>query len=328
MVGEHKFYKLPENNLSDESSNSFLSLIFSGKMKTFYLPVSIGLFFFVSLGIILFIVMRGRSTNNVPILPNSSSMNPSVPNQNPSLPSKSEQTGNTSANNIPTIANKQTVKVGQSTSITLPGTRIRAMPSLPQGVHVIFTNRTISPPTNGTFNNSQSSQGSNQVIPTPTPVTQISITFQDSNGQTQTYTLPNNPPVQITWGRYTNALDHYSIDYPINWQVIKSIDNGHEGLSIFPPNATDTSQFAPHIGLGLSEYYSVPTTGTGQIYASNIIVDNLPGLLFTQGQEGDSYVASFFQYQGEYFGLGSSVTSSDLLYVFAHMIYSLTFSAQ
>lgn len=156
--------------------------------------------------------------------------------------------------------------------------------------------------------------------------TQVTIAFQGVNGQIQTYTPPAIPPVSVTWGLYANTQDNYSIEYPTNWQVFKIIDSGHEGLSIYPPDSSDTSQYAAHLGLGVSSFYSIPSSGDGAIYASNIIVDSILGTLYTRGAEGNSYVASFFLYHNNYFGLGSSVSSPELLYVFAHMIYSLKFN--
>ena len=49
--------------------------------------------------------------------------------------------------------------------------------------------------------------------PTPTPVTDINIVFDNGTGGYSTYVPPVVPPINSPWMRYINNQDHYAIDY-------------------------------------------------------------------------------------------------------------------
>ena len=91
-----------------------------------------------------------------------------------------------------------------------------------------------------------------------TPNAPVDIQFQDANGKTITYTSSAAPAFAVIWFRYTNFQDHYAIDYPSNWIIIKTLFKGHEGLNLFPPD-TDTNQNnPPKIGVGWTNKYYLP----------------------------------------------------------------------
>lgn len=157
----------------------------------------------------------------------------------------------------------------------------------------------------------------------------IQIIFKTPDGGTEVYTPPETPPVDVTWARYVNSEDRYSIDYPSNWQVIKTTYNGHEGVSIYLPGTDPNDPNVQYIGFGLANYYLLPGQNSQQsTYSYPISVGTTNGTMYTQGVLGNGSMAGVFQYEQGSFGLGSNVSNSDFIYVYNHMLQSLTFGPQ
>jgi hypothetical protein len=176
---------------------------------------------------------------------------------------------------------------------------------------------------NGGSTNTQSSDGGS------TPSTPIEIIFKTPDGGTEIYTPPATPPVDVTWGRYTNPDDRYSIDYPTNWQVVKTAYNGHEGVSLYLPGTNPSDPNVQYIGFGLATYYLLPGQNSQQnTYSYPITVGSTNGTMDTQGVLGNGSMAAVFSYEQGSFGLGSNVSDPDFIYVYNHMLQSLTFGPQ
>lgn len=176
--------------------------------------------------------------------------------------------------------------------------------------------------------------GSSQTSASPSPNQQnqpaqqisspIVIYFKDQNGQITKYVQPSDSPFATTWGRYVNTFDNYSIDYPSTWQLIKSISNGHEGISLYPPGVDPSSDSAPKIGLGWAVIYTLPnTSATNPVLIQPVTVNGANGTLYTQGAMGSTYIAGLFPNRGGYFGLISNTSSDQMVYIYSHMIGSL-----
>jgi hypothetical protein len=172
---------------------------------------------------------------------------------------------------------------------------------------------------NTTTNTSSGDTGTNNVP----------IIFKTPDGGYQTYTPPDTPPVDITWSTYVNAADRYSIQYPSNWQVVKTEYNGHEGISVYAPGTDPSSPGTQFIGFGFASYYLLPQGSSEQsTYSYPITVDGINGTMYTQGVLGNGSVASVFQYASGSFGVGSSVSDPDFIYIYNYMLQSLDFGPQ
>jgi len=158
---------------------------------------------------------------------------------------------------------------------------------------------------------------------------QVPIIFKSPDGGTQEYYPPTTPPVSVTWGRYVNADDRFSIDYPSNWQVVKTQYNGHEGISLYLPGTDPTDPNAQYIGFGTASYYLLPAVNSLEsTYTYGITVGSTNGTMYTQGVLGNGSVAAVFSYEQGSFGLGSNVSDPDFIYVYNYMLQSLTFGPQ
>lgn len=158
---------------------------------------------------------------------------------------------------------------------------------------------------------------------------QIPIIFKAPDGGTQEYYPPTTPPVDITWGRYVNADDRFSIDYPTNWQVEKTEYNGHEGISLYLPGTDPSNPNAQYIGFGMASYYLLPAVNSLEsTYTYGIVIGSTNGTMYTQGVLGSGSVAAVFSYEQGSFGLGSNVSDPDFIYVYNYMLQSLTFGPQ
>jgi hypothetical protein len=158
----------------------------------------------------------------------------------------------------------------------------------------------------------------------------LRIVFRNPDGSTTSYIPPGTPPNEVRWGRYTNDRFNYAINYPVNWQFFYTIDaDGHEGIALYPPYVNVNDPKSPYVGFGLTERFLLPTLGnTANALITPIRVDGVSGDLYTEGPLGPSYMASVFQYNGKYFGLGSSISDATFAYVYYYMLYSLTFNTQ
>lgn len=188
--------------------------------------------------------------------------------------------------------------------------------------------------TTGSTKTTTSTTGTTGATPTPVPQQYIVnflngvLYFQDpQTGAITPYILSGINPADFTWGRYTNSVDGYSIDYPTNWTMIKRNDGGHEGLSLYPPEENPESNDAKQIGLGWSARYLLPTAGGSEIYyQTSITINNTLGQLYTLGggDQGGRGTAVLLPHRFGYFGLGGSADSNEFIYVFQHMLSSLT----
>lgn len=179
----------------------------------------------------------------------------------------------------------------------------------------------------GSGSNGGSSQGglgqqTNPPQPTPTPVTDIQIKFVKENGEYWTYVAPAIPPINTNWVKYINYQDHYSIEYPSDWVVIKSNYNGHEGITLYMPGDTGNIDKPSIAFVGWKADY----LNSMSSYSGPIILRGTPGTIYTNGAFGISSVAAVFQYNYGYFALGSSTSNDIFMYVFDHMLRSIEFN--
>lgn len=188
------------------------------------------------------------------------------------------------------------------------------------------SNQNSSATTNSNSNNSGNSTTSNSGN---NSTNGVPIIFKTPDGGTQEYFPPATPPIDISWGRYVNSDDRFSIDYPSNWQVVKTSYNGHEGVSLYPPGSNPNAPNAQYIGFGLASYYLLPSQNSQQsTYSYSIVVGTTNGTMYTQGVLGNGSVAAVFKYEQGSFGLGSNVSDPDFIYVYNYMLQSLTFGPQ
>jgi hypothetical protein len=156
----------------------------------------------------------------------------------------------------------------------------------------------------------------------------IALVFQNSDGTRTTYIPTGTPPDEIRWARYINDVGKYEINYPFNWQFVYSVDeNGHEGIALYPPGVNKNDPNSPYVGFGITEIFLLPAAGdTSNALITPVRVDGVSGDLYTNGPLGNSYIASVFSYDGNYFGLGGSKSDTTFAYVYYFMIQSLTFT--
>ncbi len=158
----------------------------------------------------------------------------------------------------------------------------------------------------------------------------LSMVFQNPDGTTFTYIPPGTPPDEVRWARYTNNIAKYAINYPYNWQFVYSVENGNEGIALYPPGSNPNDPNSQYIGFGIANNFLLPTTNEGSVSAhiTPIIADGVPGNLYTNGAIGNSYIASVFSYSGKYFGLAGSKSDTTFAYVYYYMLQSLTFNIE
>lgn len=158
--------------------------------------------------------------------------------------------------------------------------------------------------------------------PTSVPSSGPQIVFINSNGQSQTYIPPDTPPVEITWARYTNQLEHYAIDYPSNWQIYKMQYMKHEAVFIYAPGADVSDPNVQYISYGWSTYFYPPVAS----YIGSFTLDGVPGTIYTNGSIGSTYIAGVFNYANGFLNLNNNVSDATFAYIFDHMLLSLDFN--
>ncbi len=179
----------------------------------------------------------------------------------------------------------------------------------------------------GSIQNKQNSgTGSNK--PSNTDLSNVTLYFQDPNGNLQPYVAPTAPPANLSWETYVNTNDHYTIEIPVGWQVVRTLYDGHEGVSIYPPGMninTSLQDGLVAIGFGVSQYdYQVPYINQSQASSiAPITIDGYSGTIYTQGSFGMNTVAAILKYGNYYFGIGGTANSIDTIYIFQHMLESL-----
>ena len=248
----------------------------------------------------------------------------STNNTNPTLStSTSNQTPTLTTNNSITAKTKNPATQNQPIS-PLPNTTI------PTPTQIIVTNQSSN---QSSSRNKNATPQATSKPPTPTiaapntnptsvPSNGPKIVFIDSNGQQQTYIPPATPPVQIIWSRYTNNLEHYAIDYPINWQIVKTNYAGHEAVFIYAPGADPGNPNVQYISFGWSTYYYPPAAS----YVGSFTQNGIPGTIYTNGSLGSSYIAGVFQYYNGFLVLNNKISDEIFAYIFSHMILSLDFN--
>ncbi len=168
--------------------------------------------------------------------------------------------------------------------------------------------------TNTNTNNSSNSLSNNASSP--------KIVFIGSDGKAQTYVPPTTPPAQITWARYTNNLEKYSIEYPSNWQIVTTQYRGHEAIFIYAPGANPSDPNVQYISYGWSSYFYPPNAS----YTGSFAQDGVPGTIYTNGSLGSSFIAGVFQYYNGFLVLNNNISDEVFAYIFNHMILSLNFN--
>jgi hypothetical protein len=176
--------------------------------------------------------------------------------------------------------------------------------------------------TNGNTSNSTNNNSGG----TNSNVTNFQIVFQGPDGP-QTYVPPTTPPVQVTWTRYIDPIDHYSLDYPANWQLKQQNTNGHTGFSLYLPGANIQDPNQQYAGFGWSNFNLYPANDpNSQSYATAATITGVTGSLYTYGAEGKSYIIGIFPYREGYFGIGSTASDPTFAYIYQHMLQSLVFA--
>lgn len=178
--------------------------------------------------------------------------------------------------------------------------------------------------TGGSQNNSPNNPGGNPNYPSPTPVTDIKIVFKNQDGTYFTYVPPAVPPVDVSWLRYINYQDHYAIDYPANWQMVKTTYNGHEAITLYSPTDANNIDKPSLAFVGWKADYLTSSAN----YTGTITLNDIGGTVYTNGPLGLSSVAAVFQYKYGYFAFGSSSTNPVFIYIFDHMLRSIDFNVQ
>lgn len=228
------------------------------------------------------------------------------------------------------VAPKKTKQTNPTLPPTQPDLTIALMnqPTLINGTQGVQN----SLPTNGGYSTQPTTSTQNtpqQAINNNTSETNIQIIFQSPDGQTETYVPPSTPPIEVTWLKYINEQDHFTIDYPANFQIVKQQINSHESVSLYQPNADISDPNQAYISFGLSIYKLYPENGIKTDYiATPIKVTNIPGTVYTHGPIGISYIISIFPYLGGHFGLASATSGTELNYIYNHMLNSLVFKPQ
>ncbi|MEK7572210.1 MAG: hypothetical protein AAB553_08120 [Patescibacteria group bacterium] len=148
----------------------------------------------------------------------------------------------------------------------------------------------------------------------------LPIVFQ-SGGQTYVYEPPATPPVELVWSRYENQQDNYSLDYPSNWQIVRTEFNNHEALFVYAPGADPEDPAVQYISFGWAAYYYPPDAN----YTVPVSINRVSGTIYTNGALGSSYIAAAFTYNNGYFALVNNVSDETFVYIFDHMLGSLEF---
>lgn len=261
-----------------------------------------------------------KTQNTLPITSNQASkeagINPSSQNNNTNQQPAISQPAKSS----PGIPTSQNIQISRGNQAITP-TKAQSKPSS-GGSQLI---RTLAQGATGT-GGTQGNQGSQATQPpsTPTPTQGISnnppqIIFIGPGGQQQIYTPPSTPPVEVTWTRYANIQDHYSIEYPSNWQIITEEKGGHEQVIIYMPGADPDDPNAQYIKFGMSNSFTPPQAS----YSGPFVLYGVHGTLYTNGSAGTSYIAAALKYTNGYLVLNNSISETILLYVFNHMLYSI-----
>ncbi|HUD44117.1 MAG TPA: hypothetical protein VMR41_01100 [Patescibacteria group bacterium] len=180
---------------------------------------------------------------------------------------------------------------------------------------------------NSSSSNNSGGNSSGGIIGT-TDLSDVKLYFEDSSGNLEQYVAPTSIPDNLTWQTYSNQHDNYSLDYPVGWSKSTAVENGHEVVSIHPPNTdlnTPIQQGLTKIAFGISPYqFPMPQLNSANAsYINNVMVDGFNGTLYTQGAFGINIVAALFKYGDNYFCLWATANDDTMIYVFQHMLLTL-----
>ncbi len=152
---------------------------------------------------------------------------------------------------------------------------------------------------------------------------------KDITGRPGVHHLTTTPPSTITWTKYQNQLDGYTIDYPSNWLRTETSSAGHTGLALYPPgtNLNENVPGGPK-GIGFTwveaSQLTVPTN-SAITESKPITIDGITGHLYTQRSLGTVITVTFPLKDGGFI-MTADATSVVLTSVFQHMLQSLKFN--
>ncbi len=242
-------------------------------------------------------------------------MDPSSQNNNTNQPTLSQPTkpssGSPASQNIQISRGSQAITPTKSQSRPSGGSQL--IRSVTQG----------ATGTGGTQGNPGSQATQPSSTPTPTQVSMSNnppqIIFIGPDGQQQIYTPPATPPVEVTWTRYTNVQDHYTIEYPANWQIITEDNEGQERVFIYMPGADPDDPNTQYIKFGMSTSFTPPQAN----YSGSFTLHGVQGTVYTNGVLGTSYIAAALKYTNGFLVLNNNISEEIFLYIFNYMLYSI-----
>lgn len=154
-----------------------------------------------------------------------------------------------------------------------------------------------------------------------------SFGFKTLGGQV-IYTPPSNPPVQVTWQRYSNVQDGYSMDSPSNWQEVNTPSQGHAQWQICPPDTDVNAQQPgppPCVNYGWERHLAIPSASDPAAETNRLVmVDGIAGSVYTEAGMGASISAIFPLKSGDVY-LTADADSDAAMYAFTHMLGSIHF---
>jgi hypothetical protein len=128
---------------------------------------------------------------------------------------------------------------------------------------------------------------------------------------------------------YTNQGDGYAIDYVADWIVVGTSNQGHAGITLYPPG-TDVTANVPggpaHISIGWTNEQAIIPEPSDQHIADirPITANGVTGQTYTIGVLGKGIVAVFPR-KGGYVALSCSADSGDLIDACQRALGSLRF---
>jgi hypothetical protein len=164
--------------------------------------------------------------------------------------------------------------------------------------------------------------------PTPT-VPPGAYGFTDPGGNPTLYYPPAKAPVAITWNTYQDTAHGFHLELPGNWTQIDQSPVQGGARMVCPPGA-DTRNDAPGAPecdtYGWVPAFTLPAlTDPGVARISTITAGGVSGTLYTESALGTSITAVFPSAGGEVV-ITTFATSDALMYAFAHMLATLSFS--
>ena len=104
---------------------------------------------------------------------------------------------------------------------------------------------------------------------------------------------------------------------------MKSIYNGHENITLYEPGDEGNIDKPSIAFVG----WKADFLASSASYTGQIMLNGVPGTIYTNGPLGLSSISVVFQYTYGYFALGSSTSNPVFIYVFDHMLHSIDFNS-